>query len=121
MKTTLKHILLLLTVLTVSNIFSQNHFIENGVIEFEKKSNMYALISKKIKGETESYYQLAFEGYKKNHPQFKTAKSTLSFSKNKSLYKFMDFMSIFLSLPILRPPFASFSVHFYEFMPSFFD
>ena len=87
MKTTLKHILLLLTVLTVSNIFSQNHFIENGVIEFEKKSNMYALISKKIKGETESYYQLAFEGYKKNHPQFKTAKSTLSFSKNKSLYK----------------------------------
>ena len=30
----------------------------------------------------------------------------------------MDFMSIFLSLAILRPPFAYFSVHFYEFMPS---
>ncbi len=87
MKTVLKHILLLLILLTSSNIFAQNRFIENGVIEFEKKSNMYALISKKIKGETDSYYQLAFESYKKNNPQFKTAKSTLSFSKNKSLYK----------------------------------
>ena len=45
------------------------------------------MITKKIKGETESYYQAAFESYKKNHPQFKTVKSTLSFSKNKSLYK----------------------------------
>ena len=30
----------------------------------------------------------------------------------------MDFMSIFLSLAILCSPFAYFSVHFYEFMPS---
>ena len=30
----------------------------------------------------------------------------------------MDFMSFFLTLAILRPPFAYFSVHFYEFMPS---
>ena len=74
--------------LTSLNTFAQNnHFIQNGVIEFEKKSNMYALITKKIKGETDSYYQAAFEGYKKTNPQFKTVKSTLSFSKNKSLYK----------------------------------
>lgn len=88
MKTKLKHILSLVLLLTGLNIFAQNnHFIENGVIEFEKKSNTYALISKKIKGETDSYYQSAFESYKKNNPQFKTTKSTLSFSKNKSLYK----------------------------------
>ena len=30
----------------------------------------------------------------------------------------MEFMSIFLSLAIPRQPFAYFSVHFYEFMPS---
>lgn len=92
MKTTLKkNILLLLIVLLGFNISAQNnHFIENGVIEFEKKSNTYALISKKIKGETDSYYQLAFESYKKNNPQFKTSKSTLSFSKNKSLYKWNE-------------------------------
>ncbi|MWB93326.1 GLPGLI family protein [Flavobacterium sp. GA093] len=88
MKTILYRILLLMIALTGINTFAQNnHFIQNGVIEFEKKSNMYALITKKIKGETDSYYQAAFEGYKKTNPQFKTVKSTLSFSKNKSLYK----------------------------------
>ena len=38
--------------------------------------------------------------------------------KIKIFYKFMDFMSIFLSSTILRPKFAYFSVHFYDFMPS---
>lgn len=77
--------------MTSCNTFAQNgHFVQNGVIEFEKKSNMYALISKKIKGESESYYKLAFESYKKTNPPFKTSKSILSFSKNKSLYKWHE-------------------------------
>jgi GLPGLI family protein len=88
MKTIINHILILIIVLTSCTTIAQNnHFVQNGIIEFEKKSNMYALITKKIKGETDSYYQAAFESYKKNNPQFKTTKSILSFSKNKSIYK----------------------------------
>ena len=45
-------------------------------------------------------------------------RGTRTISKIKIFFKFMNFMSIFLSLAILRPPFAYFSVHFYEFMPS---
>lgn len=91
MKTILNSILILIIVLTSYNTFAQNdHFVQNGVIEFEKKSNMYALIAKKIKGETDSYYQASFESYKKTNSQFKTTKSILSFSNNKSLYKWVE-------------------------------
>ncbi|MFD2584074.1 GLPGLI family protein [Pedobacter vanadiisoli] len=88
MKTTLKHIFLLAVIFISSDLFAQNvHFVQNGVIEFEKRSNMYALIKKKIDKDNETYMKEAFEQYKKNNPQFKVAKSTLSFTKDKSLYK----------------------------------
>lgn len=79
----------MIALLSISgNLFAQNvHFIQNGVIEFEKKANMYAIIKKKIDKETDSYYAQAFEAYKKNNPQFKVSKSSLSFNKDKSLYK----------------------------------
>lgn len=88
MKKILKSLVMLVALLINMNLFAQNaHFVENGVIEFEKKSNMYAIIKKKIKDRDESYIQQAFDQYKKNNPQFKTAKSTLSFTKSKSVYK----------------------------------
>lgn len=59
----------------------------NGVIEFEKKINMHALIKKNINKNNESYMTQALEQYKKTQPQFKVSKSTLSFSKDKSLFK----------------------------------
>ncbi|MCX2573494.1 GLPGLI family protein [Pedobacter sandarakinus] len=87
MKNTLLYITLLIATLT-SKAFAQNvHFVQNGVIEFEKRSNMYALIKKKINKDNESYMNQAFDAYKKNNPQFKATKSTLTFTKGKSLYK----------------------------------
>ncbi|WP_025141429.1 GLPGLI family protein [Pedobacter jeongneungensis] len=88
MKTILKYIILFAVIFISSDLFAQNiHFVQNGVIEFEKRSNIYALIKKKIDKDNESYMNEAFELYKKNNPQFKVAKSTLSFTRDKSLYK----------------------------------
>src|SRR5690606_21372232 len=60
------------------------HFVEAGSIEFEKRINMYVLIEKEITPNS-STSQL-FEEYKKTQPQFLTLKSTLSFSKGKTLF-----------------------------------
>ncbi|QNR84011.1 GLPGLI family protein [Pedobacter riviphilus] len=88
MKTTLKYIVLFAVIFISNDLFAQNiHFIKNGVIEFEKRSNMYALIKKRINKDNETYMNQAFEQYKKNNPQFKVAKSTLNFTSDKSLYK----------------------------------
>ncbi|WP_307525071.1 GLPGLI family protein [Pedobacter sp. W3I1] len=88
MKTTLKYIILFAVIFISKSLSAQNiHFVQNGIIEFEKRSNMYALIKKKINKDNESYMAQAFDQYKKNNPQFKVAKSTLSFNKDKSLYK----------------------------------
>ncbi|MEO6149093.1 MAG: GLPGLI family protein [Mucilaginibacter sp.] len=69
--------------------FGQNaRFAKSGVIEFEKTSNMHALIRKlmSVAPRDEDYYTVAFEQYKKNQPQFKKLKSTLTFSNNKTLF-----------------------------------
>jgi len=91
MKTTLKYIILFAVIFISKSTFAQNtHFVKNGVIEFEKRSNMYAVIKKKINKDNESYMIPAFDQYKKNNPQFKVAKSTLSFNKDKGLYKWLN-------------------------------
>lgn len=67
-------------------LFAQNtRFISEGVIEYDKTVNMYALIKKNYSND-DSFYAQAFESYKKNQPQFKILKSTLSFSKDKSVF-----------------------------------
>ncbi|KLT65004.1 GLPGLI family protein [Pedobacter sp. BMA] len=88
MKKTLKYLIITTITFFNANLFAQNvHFVQNGVIEFEKRSNMYAIIKKKINKENESWYGPAFDQYKKNFPQFKVSKSSLSFTKDRSLYK----------------------------------
>jgi len=86
----MKNVIICLTAIflsTASLSFGQNaHFVKSGVIEFEKTVNMYALFRKDINKDNESYMQPAFESYKKNQPQFKKLKSTLSFSDNKTLF-----------------------------------
>lgn len=74
--------------LLISNlVFSQfTRFPVNGVIEFERKVNMHAVIQKSINKNNEAYYVPLFEQYKKTQPQFKVLKSTLSFSKDKALF-----------------------------------
>jgi GLPGLI family protein len=76
-------IILLLLLISCRSIFAQNgHFSINGVIEFEKNVNMFALMKKNINKDNESYMQPAYESYIKSQPQFKTLKSTLTFSKD---------------------------------------
>src|ERR1700756_904460 len=73
--------------LTGNSAFAQHaHFAKSGTIEFEKRVNMYALIQKGITKDNEAFYAPMFDSYKKNHPQFKALKSTLSFADNKTLF-----------------------------------
>jgi len=61
-------------------------FPTEGVIEYEKKINMFAVIKRSIDKDNESYMQQAYDQYKKSQPQFKTLKSSLAFSKERTLY-----------------------------------
>jgi len=62
------------------------HFPSEGVIEFEKRVNMFAVFKRAITKENETYMQMAFDQYKKTQPQFKVMKSTLTFSAATTLY-----------------------------------
>ncbi|WP_299290059.1 GLPGLI family protein [uncultured Mucilaginibacter sp.] len=82
-------LLILITILFLpgKNLYAQyTHFSTNGIIEFDKSVNMFALIKKSINKDNESFMQQAFDSYKKNKPQFKVFKSTLSFSKDKTMF-----------------------------------
>ena len=82
-----KIITLICLSLLSGKLFAQHaHFTTSGTIEFERKVNMYAIIPKMINKDNESFMTPVFESYKKNHQQFKTFKSTLSFTDNKSLF-----------------------------------
>jgi GLPGLI family protein len=86
----MKNIIFFLTAILLSTAdlsFGQNaHFVNSGVIEFEKTVNMFALFKKNIDKDNESFLQPAFEVYKKNQPQFKKLKSTLTFADNKTVF-----------------------------------
>lgn len=70
-----------------TTLFAQNaRFATEGVIEFERNINMYAIIGKEAKPENPFMIQI-FDAYKKGNPQFKVLKSTLTFSKDKTLFK----------------------------------
>ncbi|MEJ0079778.1 MAG: hypothetical protein WDM78_02165 [Puia sp.] len=75
---------LLIHVATVSAQYA--HFITSGTIEFEKRTNAYALIQKMINKDNEAWMQPAFDYYKKNSPQFRTLSAKLEFSNDKTLY-----------------------------------
>jgi GLPGLI family protein len=83
----------LITLLTIaglssySGLLAQNaHFTKNGVIDFEKTINMYAIIKKEINKDNEAYMQPMYDQYVKNQPQFKKLKSTLSFDSDKMMF-----------------------------------
>ncbi len=62
-------------------------FPTQGLITFEKKVNMYALIKAQIKKyDNDTYLTKFFEDYQKKEPQFKVLKSTLAFSKEQTLF-----------------------------------
>lgn len=65
----------------------QARFTPSGVIEFEKSTNMYALMKKRINKSNENYMQRAYDQYRKSNPQFFVLKSTLTFTGQKSLFR----------------------------------
>jgi GLPGLI family protein len=62
------------------------HFITSGTIEYEKRTNAYAVIQKMINKDNEAWMQPAFDYYKKNSPQFRVLSAKLEFSNDKTLY-----------------------------------
>lgn len=59
-------------------------FVESGVIEFEKRVNMYAKIKDRIGNS--SFMEQAFEQYQRSNPQFKIFKYNLAFSGTKTRF-----------------------------------
>ena len=74
--------------LTIQSAFAQNkRFPDQGIITFEKKVNMYALIKAQMKKYPNDIFMSKYlEEYQKKEPQFKTLKSTLAFSKDQTLF-----------------------------------
>ena len=71
-----------------TTLFAQHaRFAHEGVIEFERSINTYALLQKQVTAENSTYMTPYIERYKKTEPQFKILKSTLTFSKNKTLFE----------------------------------
>jgi GLPGLI family protein len=86
MKTT-KYILTGLLLLIINGLFAQNvHFTTSGTIEYTKTSNTYAMLERQINKDNEAFFRQFFDEYKKTNPQFKSLKSTLTFSGNKTLF-----------------------------------
>jgi GLPGLI family protein len=85
----MKNILIIISCLVLFNntLSAQHtHFPKSGTIDFERKVNMYAIISRTINKDNEAFLTPAFEAYKKTQPQFKTSKSVLSFANDKTLF-----------------------------------
>jgi GLPGLI family protein len=75
-----------LSIITLSSFAQNIRFVRSGLIEYQKKVNMYAIIERSIDKENETLLKPAFEAYKEEHPQFKELKSTLMFAGNKTLF-----------------------------------
>lgn len=81
------YILIIILITSVSSAFAQHaNFTFEGTIEFEKSINMYAQIQKIINKDNEVFYLPAMAQYKKTQPQFMILKSTLAFTKDKTLF-----------------------------------
>ena len=80
-------ITLIYLLLLSGKLFAQHaHFTTSGTIEFERKTNMFAIIPKMINKDNEVWLTPMLEAYKKSQTQFRTLKSTLLFSNNKTLF-----------------------------------
>jgi GLPGLI family protein len=62
------------------------HFTTSGSIEFERRTNAYALIQKIMNKDNEAWMQPVFDFYKKNNPQFRVLTAKLLFGDDKTLF-----------------------------------
>jgi len=85
----MKNIIYLVLLSVCSQILPANaqfaKFTNNGVIEFEKSVNMFAIL--KPKDDKNIWQKEFYENYKNNKPQFVKYRSTLNFNQNQSLFK----------------------------------
>ncbi len=83
----LKFLLAFTLLFSANLLFAQNaRFTTSGVITFEKRVNMYATLRKQINKVNETYMKPMFEEYQKKNPQFKSLKSTLTFTNGNTLF-----------------------------------
>ncbi|WP_370898210.1 GLPGLI family protein [Chryseobacterium gossypii] len=75
----------ILFMISIQTYAQEIKFITEGVIEYERSNNMYALIQKGITND-DVVSKMRFEEYKKSFPQFKRTKSTLLFLETVSLF-----------------------------------
>jgi GLPGLI family protein len=75
-----------LTSLAASLRAQHAHFTTGGTVEFERKTNVWAMIKGEINKDNEAILVPALDAYKKSSPQFRVLKSTLSFSNQKTLF-----------------------------------
>jgi len=62
-------------------------FVHQGIIEFEKKINIYALLKDQVKRYPDNFWSAqALEQYQKSNPQFKTLKSELVFKNELTFF-----------------------------------
>lgn len=85
---TIQLIIILFVLLTGTRSIAQHvKFATEGVIEFERSTNVYAIIQKRLdQDKNNTFSNGAFEQLKKTNPQFRLSKSTLYFSKDKTLF-----------------------------------
>ncbi len=84
----MKYLLIFTCLILLGNKVSAQsvRFTTDGVIEFEKSTNMLAILKKQMAKRTSSFMEQAYDAYKKNQPQFRVLKSVMAFSKDKTLY-----------------------------------
>jgi len=79
---------LLLLLCSVFSCSGQNvRFTRSGMIEFDRRINVHAVVTKRFSKDKSSYIVEVIDQIKKNQPQFKVLKSELYFSDNKTLFK----------------------------------
>jgi len=62
------------------------HFTTSGTIEFERRTNAYAILQKAMNKDNEAWLQPALDYYKKNSQQFKVLTAKLAFGDDKTLF-----------------------------------
>ncbi len=83
----MKKVLITLTILTflICPYIKAQGFVDDGIIQYEKSVNMYAIIQAQIAKTNDAAMKYTLESYQKN--KFKVLKSSLFFSNNKTLFE----------------------------------
>lgn len=71
-------------------------FFNEGIIEYERSINTYAVLRRIVKGDQNAFKLEQYEYFKKTYPQFRTLQSTLMFSKGKTLFEPLENQQLYI-------------------------